>query len=180
MNAALVILILIAVVNPARARWALPPREGRELTREVGSGALAVAMAAVTLALLATTIVDLFGVSNPSFRLGAGAVMLVAGLRTMAVGPAKWPEAQAGGWTWLAPVAFPVLFTPELAAAAVSYAADEGATAVIVGLVVGLMLTVAVYVGATNARMVQAVGRFLGAIVIVAAVVAIVSGIRDI
>ena len=141
---------------------------------------MAVAVAAATLALLAPTIVDLFDVSNPSFRLGAGAVMLVAGLRMMAVGPATWPEARPGGWTWLAPVAFPVLFTPELAAATVSYAADESAAVAIVGLVVGLVLTVAVYVVPTNTRMLQAVGRFLGAVVIVAAVVAIVSGIRDI
>ena len=175
------ILILIAVVNPTRAHWALPSGPGRPgLVRQVQLGAAVVAGAGVVLALLGNTIVELFDVSNPSFRLGAGAVMLVAGIRMLAFGPSRWPEAGSERWTWLAPVAFPVLFTPELATASVSYSADEGWGWVVAGLLAGLGLTVAVHASNARPAVIQALGRLLGAVVVIAAVVAIVSGIRDI
>ena len=182
-----VALILVAVVNPARARlsWPVAESERPRASRVVAMGSSVVAGAGLVLAAASGPILDALAVSLPTFRTGAGIVMLAAGLRLVVAGPSRWEGVTPSRRTALVPVAFPILFTPELAAAAISYGADHGVAATVVGVLAGLALAVAVFSFGTRPNraaggaVALGAGRFAAAVVTIAGVLATVGGILD-
>jgi small neutral amino acid transporter SnatA (MarC family) len=114
--------------------------------------------------LCADPLLDALAISPESMRIAAGIVIGVAALRTMVR-----PDPGVGPFA-------AVLFTPELAIAALSFGADEPAGRVLLAAVPALVLVPLAY------RLPQGAlaARFLAALAIVVAVALIVAGIRDV
>jgi small neutral amino acid transporter SnatA (MarC family) len=182
-----VLAAFVALVDPPRAGALVAPALWRT-GRAVAVTAAAVAAAAgIVLAAVHEPILDLLSVSAPTFRIGAGLVITVLGLRSLLLAPEPWTEGVAGGrLAVLVPIAFPVLITPELAVAAVSFGADEGTATTVGGVVLALGLVAIVGSwrrlaedGPRPAWLVP-LGRLLGAGAVVVGVARLVSGIFDV
>jgi small neutral amino acid transporter SnatA (MarC family) len=134
----------------------------------VFAAALAAAAAVVVAAMvLAGSLLDWLSISPPSFRLAAGIVLLVAGLRTFV-----WPFETPGPFA-------AVLITPELVALALSFGADESTGRALAALVPALVAVLPAY--RARRRDTGAIAaRFLAALTIVAGVTLGVWGIRDV
>ncbi|MFN0093551.1 MAG: MarC family protein [Dehalococcoidia bacterium] len=173
------IAIFIAAVNPAAVALAA----GRFEPRTALAGGLgALALLAVA-AFAADAFLDALDIEPETFRIAAGVVLLASGAvviwraRAGALEPEGSPLAQA-----LSPIAFPLLFSPAVAAAALSYGADDGPAKTILAGAIGLILAVAgLALGPGRARPVlDGVARLLGALLVAVAAGLIVEGVRDI
>ena len=187
MNSLGVLAVFVAVVNPPRAAALVAPTLWRTGRAVAVVGAAAAGVVAVVLAALHEQILDLLSVSAPTFRIGAGLVIVGMGLRSLLLAPEPWTEGVAGGrLTALVPVAFPILVTPELAVAAVAFGADEGTGITIGGIVLGLGLFAALGSWTRLAEdgprptWLVPLGRLLGAGTVVAGVARVVSGVFDV
>ncbi len=207
MNTLRLIVFLLAVANPFHAAALLAPgllgpdRASRAKT--VGIGAALAAAAAIVLAIVADEVLDALDVTSPTFRLGAGVVITATGVRSALIAPKPWSEGLRGGrLSMLVPVAFPVLFTPELAVAAVSYSADRGTSATVVAIAVAIAVFAALAVTGVGWRMapagagepgaaggggarradpwLSAAGRVMGALAVVLGIALVVDGIFDV
>ena len=159
-----VVVILVAVANPARAAVAARPRDcgARLLTVHVGIAAVVVALLTWLVAAASGPILDFLDISPESFRVGAGIVIAVGGIRAATVRPAVWDDLEPRWYTFALPLAFPVLLAPELVAAGLSLGADDGAGPVLAGAAVGLALCVLGHavVHGRPGRTTGGVGRF--------------------
>jgi hypothetical protein len=140
----------LATANPGRA-------QGGVLRALLAAYALVVAAV-----LAADELLDLLEVSPESFRIAAGLVLAIAGLRTL-LGAAS----VAGTYS--------AVVTPELALLSVSAGADEPTGTVLVAA--ALAFTVAGLAAAVPGRVLV---RFLAALQIVVAVALVVSGVQDV
>jgi small neutral amino acid transporter SnatA (MarC family) len=160
----------VAAVNPPRLRIGLPESHGRARFTPLLAGSALVFVITAALAL-----------SAESWRMASGIIVGLVGARVL-VAPQRADEPVLDGWgAALVPVAFPLLFTPQLAALAVLFGGTESA-AVAVGML-ALALGVAVAVGMmrrTREALWLASARFFGALLIVVAVLEVVEGIRDV
>jgi small neutral amino acid transporter SnatA (MarC family) len=113
--------------------------------------------------------------------MASGIIVGLVGARVL-VAPQRADEPVLDGWgAALVPVAFPLLFTPQLAALAVLFGGTESTT-VAVGML-ALALVVAIAVGMmrrTREALWLASARFFGALLIIVAVLEVVEGIRDV
>jgi hypothetical protein len=127
------------------------------------AGLVLIALSAV----FADDLLDALSISPESFRIAAGIVLFITGVR-----PLVWPYVPAGPFA-------AVLITPELACLAISLGADEG-----VGRVLGaaaVALPVAAIATLVHQREPMAVAaQFLAALQLVVAVALVVSGLRDV
>ena len=143
------LLILLAAVNPV----AVAAELGGRVDRRVLAAALAAtAVLSVVCAAASEALLDVLSVTAPTFRVAAGAVLLLASARWVALGPRRLPPEDAlvrrpdrgdpSRWSGLVvPVLVPVLVSPQLVMAAVSVGADDGVVAVAVGAGVALGLS---------------------------------------
>lgn len=154
MNFAFLVAAFVATVNGPRVRLAHPER-GLFLP---ALGALGLAAAAIA---FAEELLEALAISPESFRIAAGLVLAVAGLRTLVRPvPGRAPALAAA-------------FTPELAVLAVSAGADDATGRAVAAAAVGVVLVLA------PVRAVPA-ARFLAALQVVVAVALVVGGIRDV
>ena len=123
------LIALVLALNPARAVFGIP-RSGRTdrdvlgLTVTGGAiGGLAVCIAAA----VGGPLLDLFDVSDPSFRVAAGIVAAVAGIADIFRRPPSPEPALPGGRAALVPVAIPIVARPALLVIALGAGADRGA-----------------------------------------------------
>lgn len=173
-------LALLVAVNPAAASLALARDWRTDRPMPVLAGTVVAGLVLAALAGLADPILDALDVNLGTFRLGAGVVLTVAGLRWLAVGtPAGTQEplndARLAGF-----VAFPILLTPGAAVVAVSVGAEDGlavaAAAVAVAVVVG---GIGVYFRRRIPELLaQGLVRVLGAGAVVTGIVIAVDGVR--
>ncbi len=179
----MLVVAFLAAVNPFRVRPGLPEVDGRARPRALAAGCLLVfALGAVAVA-AAPALLDGLDVSPETFRLAAGFVMAVAAGWVLWF-PHRGDEPELAGMGAAAvPVAFPLLISPELFVLTISAGADENAAAVLGSLAVALVAVFALGAvprrGATTALL-RAGSRLTAALLMVAAVVLIVSGIRDV
>jgi small neutral amino acid transporter SnatA (MarC family) len=180
-SAGVVFLAALACVNPARVALGMPdaPLRRRLVLLGAGSG-LAILLAAVGLA-VADPLLDALDISPESLRIATGAVLLVAGARTLVVPrPAAEPAARL---QVLVPVLFPLLVTPELALVLLGAGADERNAAAVAGIAAALLLalagTLVERTPVATALFVQG-SRLLGAVLVLAGVAYVVDGIRDV
>lgn len=141
------------------------------LAARAAPASVAVALAAGFLlaalaALLADVLLDALAVSPESFRIAAGLVLAVTGVRTLVAPAPAGPFAA-------------VLVTPELAAFAVSAGADAPAGRVL-GAAAAALLVAAVAAAAPGGTPLALAARFLAALQLVVAVALVVAGIRDV
>jgi small neutral amino acid transporter SnatA (MarC family) len=185
MNALGVIAAFVAVINPFRAVVSVAPAVWRTGRAVAVVAAAVTAAVAVVLAAAHQGVLDALDVSAPTFRIGAGLVIAVTGVRSLLLTPRPWDEGLARGrLAALVPVAFPVLITPELAVAAVAFAADEGTGIAIAGALVGLagFAALGTWRGTTEAARpwLVALGRLAGAGTVVVGIARLVSGVFDV
>jgi small neutral amino acid transporter SnatA (MarC family) len=177
---------LVLALNPARAMFAIP-RTGRSRRNVAGLAAVGGAIGGVTAcaaAIVADPLLDALDVSDPSFRIAAGAVATIAGIADVFRRPPS-PEPALPGWlAALIPVAIPVVARPALLMLALGAGADRsvlvtaGAMATGVALLVGL--AAAVPTSGPAGRGLRWASRLLAAGLIAAGVALGVDGIFDV
>ncbi len=183
MNLAMMVVAFVAAVNPFRVRPGLPQDGDRARPRVLAAGCALVFGLGVAAVAAAPSLLDALDVSPETFRLAAGFVMAVAAGWVLWF-PHRGDEPELGGLAAaVVPVAFPLLLSPELVVLTISAGADEDAAAALAALAVALVAVLAVGAipqrGVTEAVL-RAGSRLAAAGLMVAAVVLIVSGIRDV
>ena len=176
----LALLGLLATVNPAAAALAMVRDRRTDRPTSVAAGTAVAALVLVAIGAAADGVLDALDVSLGTYRLGAGVVIAVAGLRWLAVGAAAPVEEPDDDRRLAGFVAFPVLLTPGAAAIALSVGAEHGTAATATAAVVAVGLGgLGIYLRRSVPHLL-ALGlvRLLGAIAVVVGVIVSVDGIQ--
>ncbi len=171
----------VAAVNPPRLRIGLPESDGRARFGPLLAGSALVFLITAGLALSAEAVLDWFQITPESWRMASGLIVGLVGARVL-VAPQRADEPVLDGWgAAVVPVAFPLLFTPQLAALAVLFGGTESTSVAAGMLALALVVTVAVgMLRRTREALWLASARFFGALLIIVAVLEVVEGIRDV
>lgn len=175
------LIAYLAAVNPPRLRLGLPERNGRARFGPLAVGTGLVFAVAAALALTAVTALEWFQITPESWRMATGIIVGLVGARVL-VAPQRAEEPVLDGWgAALVPIAFPLLFTPQLAVLAVLFGGTESKSVAVGTLAVALIIAVAVgMMRRTREALWLASARFFGALLIIVAVLEVVEGIRDV
>lgn len=176
----LAILGFLATVNPAAAALALVRDRRTDRPRSVAAGTAIAAALLIALAAAAGPILDLLDIGLGTYRLGAGVVIAVAGLRWLVAGavpacPEPDEDRRLAGF-----VAFPVLLTPGAVVLAVSVGAEHGTAVAAIAAVIAVVLGgLGLYLRRSLPHLLMiGLVRLLGAAATVLGVVVAVDGIR--
>lgn len=176
-----VLVSYLAAVNPARLRPALPETDGRLRWFTVFAGmAITLGLAALGVA-LSVDVLHALDISLESWRIAAGAIVGVVGVRVLVSRERALEPQLSGLGAAIVPVTFPLLITPELVALVVLYGATESAWRSLG--VLAIALTAAAASGALpqrRPRLWLATARFFGAILVGTAIALAIEGIRDV
>jgi small neutral amino acid transporter SnatA (MarC family) len=156
---------LLATTNAGRV--ALASQAARPRPWSLAVGLLAGLGLIAVCAVFADDLLDALTISPESFRIAAGIVLFITGVR-----PLVWPYVPG------APFAA-VLVTPELACLAISLGVDEGVGRVLGAAAVVLPVAAAATLVRRREPMTLAT-QFLAALQLVVGVVLVVSGLRDV
>ena len=180
------VLVLVAAANPARAVFGIP-RGGRSPRDSLGLAALGGAVGGLMVCAAAALGAPLLGwldVSDPSFRIAAGAVAVLGGIADLFRRPPPSEPALAGWRAALVPVAIPLVARPVLLVMALAAGADKGvlvaagSMAIAVALLSGL--TAWCTTEGPRGRALRWAGRLLAAVLIAFGVVLGVDGVFDV
>ena len=176
----LALLGFLATVNPAAAALALVRDRRTDRPRPVLAGVVVAAVVLAALGGSADPILDALDVNLGTYRLGAGIVMAVAGLRWLVAGPVAASDEPDDDRRLAAFVAFPVLLTPGAVVLAVSVGAEHGVavtagTAAVAVVLGGLGLYLR---RSLPGLLMSGLVRFLGAVATVVGVIVAVDGVR--
>lgn len=176
----LAILGFLATVNPAAAAVALVRDRRTDRPRSVAAGVVVAALVLVVLAAAADQVLELLDINLGTYRLGAGVVIAVAGLRWLVAGAAPACEEPDEDRRLAGFVAFPVLLTPGAVVLAVSVGAEPGWVEATVGIVVATVLGgLGLYLRRSMPHLLMAgLVRMLGAAATMYGVLLAVDGIR--
>lgn len=174
------LLGFLATVNPAASAAALARGLRADRPGPVAAGTVVAFGLLAALSVLADPMLDALDINLGTYRLGAGVVVTVAGLRWLAAGPVATVEEPASDRSLAGFVAFPVLLTPGAAALAVSVGAGDGVLTAVIGAAVGVTAGGAAvhFRRALPEWVVGGLVRFLGAAAAVIGVIVAVDGIR--
>lgn len=182
------LVVFVAAANPAFVvlMAGRPASRAGWLAAVAAACAVALGVAAVAAA-AGEEIIDFLDVAPETFRVGAGIVLLVGGVRTL-LWPPGWEDRSPAGTAIQvgAALAFPLLVTPELVAAAVSYGVDEGVGKAMGAAAIALLVTAALLAAfparpAGTARLgLWGAARLSGGLLAALACGLIVSGVRDV
>ena len=174
------LLTLLVALNPAAASVALGRDWRTDRPVPVALGSLAAAGVLVALAAAADPILDALDVNLGTYRLGAGVVVAVLGLRWLAVGAPSGTEEPATDLRLGGFVAFPTLLTPAAAVIALSVGAEHGTGVAAVAAAVAVLLggLGVYYRRRIPALLAQGLVRLLGAGAVVVGVIVAIDGIR--
>jgi hypothetical protein len=154
----------LSTMNAGRVALASgPSRAARSVALALLAGFGLVTAATV----FADELLEALSISPESFRIAAGLVLGVAGLRTIV-----WPRPAPGPFA-------AVLVTPELACLAISFGADEP-TGRVFGAAAIALLVVAIAALMRPHRPGVVAAQFLAALQVVVGIGLIVSGVRDV
>lgn len=180
MSGALLVLLVVAAVNPPRTRIALPDQLGGPAAG-VGLGLSVAVVAAI--ASSSGTVLDILEISPETFLIATGLVAVIAGT-VMSFSPEPRVEPPLAGWrvgVW--PVAFPLLLSPQVLLLAVALPGQVGVWATVVAHTVafGLAIGLALFPGRDlGRRLLASLGVALGAVLVVGGIWAMIEGIRDV
>src|SRR6056297_2986876 len=185
MSTWLLVVAIIAAVNPARLAGAVPAAVPSRAGVVVAGGLLGAVVLDV-LALGGDAALDALDVSAPTLRVAAGLAALAVALRDL-LGPPPAAEPALAGWgAALVPVAVPLVLRPVLGVLALSGGAEVGVGPVLVAAVGAVVLAAAVVVmvpaddGGTGGRL-RRWGAELGAVALLVAGAGLtVAGILDV
>jgi len=174
-----VLVSMLAAVNPARLAVLMGDTASRDRTRLLGLGALMSTVVVVVLGLFGDTLLDALEVTDETWRIAAGAVAVLSGARHLAIRPAKPIPRVSVPAHAIAPIAFPGLLVPEIVVLAVLYGTTESVGRLVFGAVVGFGAA-AVWGRIEDGAVTRGMVRVFAALLVVAGIVLIVAGIRDI
>jgi small neutral amino acid transporter SnatA (MarC family) len=177
---------LVLALNPAWAAFGIP-RAGRsegESLRLAVAGALIGALAVLITAALADALLGALDVSDPSFRVAAGIVAVLAGAADMFRRPPP-PEPSLAGWrAALVPVAVPVVARPALLVLAIGAGADQDLVVPVGSMAIGIAvlagLTSALRPEGPSGRALRWAGRLLAAALVACGVLLTIDGVLDV
>lgn len=141
MNLALAIVAAVVAANPFRVGSALPQRDRWPVATVGGLVALA---GLVVAAAVSPPILDGLDVTAPTARIGAGAALIVVGIRAVLARPPGPEPSLPGRRAGLVPLAFPVLLDPGLVLLIAAVSADRGAGPAVLVAAVALVVAVAI------------------------------------
>ena len=165
------ILLLVVTINPPRRRSELAQE-----ARVVAGGAALTFAVVVVLGALGDWILTSLDITEPTFRVAVGLVLVARGVLDLIRPPAP-PVERSGRPGAVAPVFFPVLFRPELGLVAMSVAVDAGLAPLALGAASGLALVVAARSLLNRAAYLRALGAVLSTVLIVLAVDRLLDGV---
>jgi small neutral amino acid transporter SnatA (MarC family) len=171
---------LVLALNPARAAFGVP-RGGRSPAAVAAAGAALGGLAVCAFAAVAGPLLDALDVSDPSFRIAAGVVGVVAGAADLVRRPPR-PDPALPGWrAALVPVAIPVVLRPALLVLALAAGADAGvlvtAGAMAFGVALLTGLAAACPIDGASGRALRWASRLLAAALVACAVLLVVDGL---
>jgi small neutral amino acid transporter SnatA (MarC family) len=177
---------LLVALNPARAAFAVP-RAGRSPRAVAGLAAVGGAiggLAVCAVAAVGEPLLDALDVSEPSFRVAAGIVAVLAGATDLfRRAPAPEP-ALAGRRAALIPVALPVVARPALVVMALGAGADQGVLVSAAAMATGTALLTALAAGwpteGPGVRGLRWAGRLLAAGLVACGVILAIDGVLDV
>lgn len=174
------IVTFIAASNPAAALVALAHDRRTDRPIPVVAGALAALAALVLGAALADPLLEVLDLNLGTFRVGAGVILAVQGLRWLFAGAPRDAIEPDTDLRLAGFVAFPTLLTPSAAALAVSVGAEDGTVTVLVGAAVAIALGAAGVYGRRRVptALANAFVRVLGAGTIIVGAGLVVDGLR--
>jgi small neutral amino acid transporter SnatA (MarC family) len=136
------LLLLLVAVNPVAVAAELRSRVDR---RVLAAGLVTTVLLAVALAAASEAVLDVLSVTAPTFRVAAGAVLLLASAVWLVRGPRLLPPEDGllnGDRSGLVvPLLLPVLVSPQLVMVSITAGADEGVVALAVGVAVAVGLS---------------------------------------
>jgi small neutral amino acid transporter SnatA (MarC family) len=177
------VLAFVAAVNPPRVCLLVPAERttARARVELLALASLVVLILAAVGVAAADDLLAALDVSPESFRIAAGAVLSVAGLRVLVQPTAYDHPALPGRRAALVPLAFPGLVTPELTMLVLSAGVDEPAGRTLAVLALALVLATALAaVRRSQDAVYVATARLLGAALVVVGAGLVVDGIRDV
>jgi small neutral amino acid transporter SnatA (MarC family) len=177
---------LLLALNPCRAAFAVP-RAGRSPRAVAGlavAGGVIGGLVVCAAAAAGDPLLDALDVSEPSFRIAAGAVAALAGAGDLFL-RAPAPEPALAGWrAALIPVAIPVVARPALAVMALGAGADRGVLVVAGAMATGVALLTGLAVGwpteGPGGRGLRWASRLLAAALVACGVILAVDGVFDV
>lgn len=174
------IVAFLAACNPAAALVALAHDRRTDRPLPVIAGAVAALAALVLAAAASQPILDALDVTLGTFRVGAGAVLVVSGLRWLFAGAPRDAIEPETDLRLAGFVAFPTLFTPSAAVLATSVGAEQGTVTVLVAAGIAIVLgAVGVYLRRSVPVALATAGvRLIGAGTIIVGAGVIVDGLR--
>jgi small neutral amino acid transporter SnatA (MarC family) len=177
---------LFLALNPARAACGIP-RTGRspqDAVRLAAAGGAIGGLAICVVAAIADPLLDTLDVSDPSFRVAAGIVAVIAGAADLFRRPPP-PEPSLPGWrAALVPVAVPVVTRPALVVLALGAGADQDLLVVAAAMFAGIALLAGLVARTPTegpgGRAMRWAGRLLAAGLVACGVVLGIDGVLDV
>jgi small neutral amino acid transporter SnatA (MarC family) len=177
---------LVLALNPARAAFGLP-RDARSRGSVVGMAAVGGLIGGLVVCIAATAgdpLLDALDVSEPSFRIAAGVVAVIAGIGDLFRRPPSPEPALAGRRAALIPVAIPIVARPALLVLALAAGADRGVLESVGAMAIGIALLIGLTAGSPiegpGGRVLRWTGRLLAAALVACGVILAVDGVMDV
>jgi small neutral amino acid transporter SnatA (MarC family) len=176
-------LALVLALNPARAAFGIPHAGPPPWGMAAAGGAIG-GLAVCAAAALGDPLFDALDVSEPSFRIAAGIVAVLAGAGDLFRRPPR-PEPALDGWrAALVPVAIPLVARPALLVIALGAGAEQSvlvtAGAIVLGVALLTGLTAAWTTESPRGRVLRWAGRLLGAGLVGCGVILAIDGVLDV
>jgi small neutral amino acid transporter SnatA (MarC family) len=179
-------IALVLALNPARPAFGVPraARPRRTVVEVAALGGAIGGLAVCAAAALGGPLLEAIDVSDPSFRLAAGIVAVLAGGADLFRGTPAPEPALAGRRAALVPVAIPLVARPALLVLALGAGADRGVPVSAGALAVAVALLVVLVAWSPTegpgGRVLRWAGRLLGAGLVACGVVLAVDGVLDV
>ena len=177
---------LMLALNPARAAFGVP-RSGRSAQDTIRLAAIGGAigwLAACVVAALADPLLDALDVSDPSFRVAAGIVAVIAGAADLFRRPPPPEPSLPGRRAALVPVAVPVVTRPAVVVLALGAGADRDLLVVAAAMLAGIALLAGLVARAPiegpGGRVLRWAGRLLAVALVACGVVLGIDGVLDV
>jgi small neutral amino acid transporter SnatA (MarC family) len=180
------VITLLVALNPARAAFGIP-RAGRSQETVVGVAAIGGLIGGLVVCAAAAAggpLLDALDVSEPSFRVAAGIVAVVAGVADLFRRPPP-PEPALVGWrAVLVPVAIPIVARSVLLVLALGAGADRGILVGAGGMAIAVALLTVLVAGwspeGARGRVLRWGSRLLAALLVACGVVLGIDGVLDV
>jgi small neutral amino acid transporter SnatA (MarC family) len=177
---------LVLALNPVRAGFGVP-RSGRSpqgVAAVAAAGGAIGGLAVCAVAIAGDPLLEALDVSEPSFRVAAGIVAVLAGAADLLRRPPQPEPALSGRRAALIPVAIPLVARPALLLMALGAAVDRGVLVSAAAMALGIALLTALVAAwpatGPRARALRWSARLLGAALVACGAILTIDGVLDV